>query len=220
MIKISIDDSLRTLCSTIRIGWIHMEVSISPCHQGLVEFIDSRLAELRQSLSSETLREKPTITAARKAYKQFGKDPSRYRLSAEALSRRIIGGKDLYQINNVIDLLNLISIQSGCSIGGYDADRIQGDIILKLGVENHPYQAIGRGLFNIKNLPVLYDDLGPFGNPSSDSERTKVTNNTKRFLMVFFDFGADQKLELWMNDFIQHSLRFEIAKVHQFNIVY
>ena len=55
-------------------------------------------------------------------------------------------------------------------------------------------QAIGRGELNIENLPVLRDESGAFGTPTSDSVRTSVTLNTKRFLMVFFGFGANEKL--------------------------
>lgn len=220
MIEISIAENIRTLCSSLRLGLIQMEVSISASNEQLKAFIHSRSDLLLHQLNKSALKDRPAISAARNAYKNFGKDPSRYRLSAEALSRRVINGKGLYQVNNVVDLLNVISISSGCSIGGYDTNNIQGHVSLKLGSEIENYEAIGRGTFNIHKLPVLYDEIGPFGNPSSDSERTKVTNNTKRFLMVFFDFGADPKLESWMNDFIDLSLKFEIAKVHQSKIVH
>lgn len=120
----------------------------------------------------------------------MGKEPSRYRLSAEALARRVLSGKGLYKVCNVVDLLNLISLETGYSIGGYDADQIQGEIRLGKGQKDEAYQAIGRGALNIENLPVCRDALGAFGNPTSDSVRTMVQANTKNFLMIFFHFGT------------------------------
>jgi len=95
----------------------------------------------------------------------------------------------------VVDCLNLTSIFHGFSIGGYDLDKIDGDIELRIGESNMVYEAIGRGNFNIGNLPVLFDQLGPFGNPSSDSVRTAIQNDTTSILLVFFDFGNNVLLE-------------------------
>jgi DNA/RNA-binding domain of Phe-tRNA-synthetase-like protein len=111
------------------------------------------------------------------------------------LLRRVVSGKDLYQINNVVDQLNLVSITSGFSIGGYDAAKIQGDISFGIGLANEPYQGIGRGELNIEGLPVFRDELGAFGTPTSDSQRTEVTGQTSRFLMIIIDFGSDDQLE-------------------------
>ena len=69
------------------------------------------------------------------------------------------------------------------------------DVKLGIGMENEPYDAIGRGELNIYCLPILRDDNGPFGSPTSDSVRTMVVPGTKRFLMVLFDFGGDGNVE-------------------------
>ena len=64
------------------------------------------------------------------AYKRLGKDPNRYRPSAEALRRRILRGLPLYKIDTLVDIVNLVSIRSGYSIGGFDADKIVGGLEL------------------------------------------------------------------------------------------
>jgi len=115
-------------------------------------------------------------------------------LSSEALLRRIVKGSDLYYINNVVDQLNLVSISTGYSIGGYDADKIEGNVEFGIGRLNEPYIGIGRGELNIEGLPVFRDLKGAFGTPTSDSERTMVTEKTKKFLMVIIGFGANEKL--------------------------
>jgi len=133
----------------------------------------------------------PAIRASRLAYRLCGKDPARYRLSSEALMRRVVKGHQLYRINNVVDLLNLVSLKSGMSIGGYDVERISGGVIFDIGKHNEPYEAIGRGELNIECLPVFRDDISSFGSPTSDSVRTSVTGNTRKFLMIIVGFSGE-----------------------------
>jgi DNA/RNA-binding domain of Phe-tRNA-synthetase-like protein len=102
-------------------------------------------------------------------------------------------GKGLYRISNVVDVINLVSISTGYSIGGYDQGRIHGEVELGIGKEGEPYEGLGRGVLNIHKMPVFRDDEGAFGSPTSDSERTNVRPDTQRFLMVFLDFGGDDQ---------------------------
>ena len=154
---------------------------------------------LRKSLDLPAISRINSIAHTRDAYKACGKEPSRYRSSAEALLRRVLAGKDLYTINNVVDLINLISIRYGFSIGGYDADKIDGEVVLTTG-NDEPYEAIGRGNLNIHQLPVLADSKGPFGSPTSDSERCKIEAETQNSWLVFFDFGGCNWLEMALQE--------------------
>lgn len=176
-------------------GCIEADVQVAASTNGLLNEINFLTGQLSQSLTIENISKLPAIAAARKAYKACGKDPARYRLSAEALLRRVVLGKGLYQISNVVDQLNLVSISTGFSIGGYDVSHIQGDICLGIGRSGEPYSGIGRGELNIENLPVFRDELGAFGTPTSDSQRTEVTTETQRFLMILIDFGGNDQLE-------------------------
>jgi DNA/RNA-binding domain of Phe-tRNA-synthetase-like protein len=168
----------------------------------LLELIQRELTDLQNQLSVEDISKIPSIQSSRIGYKSLGKDPARYRLSAEALLRRVVKGKGLYQVNNVVDLLNLTSVKSGFSIGGYDANKIEGDVQLSIGKANEPYEAIGRGDLNIEFLPTFRDQNGPFGSPTSDSVRTMVTPKTQQFLMPIFNFGGHENLEEVMRDAI------------------
>ena len=138
----------------------------------------------RQVLTEETIKQMPPIHATREAYKKFGKAPSRYRPAAEALIRRIVKGEELYKINTLADLVNLASIYTGYSIGGFDLDKIQGDLVLGIGRAGEPYEGIGRGMLNIENLPVYRDNIGGVGTPTSDNERTKITLETTIFFCL------------------------------------
>ena len=195
MVNICISEKLKSLCPKLRLGCIEADVIVAESVDELNAEINSQIAKINQSLAIEDISKIPAIAASRKAYRACGKDPARYRLSAEALLRRVVSGKDLYQISNVVDQLNLVSITSGFSIGGYDAAKIQGDISFGIGLAGESYQGIGRGELNIEGLPVFRDGLGAFGTPTSDSQRTEVTGRTSRFLMILIDFGGDDQLE-------------------------
>ena len=139
---------------------------------------------IRTTCKLEDINKFPPIQATRQAYKRLGKDPNRYRPSAEALRRRILRELPLYKIDTLVDIINLLSIQSGYSIGGFDAGKIDGDLVLGVGREGEIYHGIGRGELNIAGLPVYRDNQGGVGTPTSDEERTKIDMNTGKLLMI------------------------------------
>ncbi|MEM1322026.1 MAG: phenylalanine--tRNA ligase beta subunit-related protein [Bacteroidota bacterium] len=194
MIAVNIEEEVAARCPDLRLSCIQCKVKVRAKQVELDRYLPSAIDALQNRLELSTIASDPILQSSRQAYKALGKDPSRYRLSAEALRRRVAQGKGIYRINNVVDLLNLISLQYGFSIGGYNADAIQGPIRLGRGRPEEPYQAIGRGALNIEGLPVLRDQLGAFGSPTSDSQRTMVGPPTEHFLMIFFSFGAGEPL--------------------------
>lgn len=153
----------------------------------------ARLANYR--LQDTPLAELPNLDESRRAYKAFGKDPGRCRVSSEALCRRVRQGKELYRINSVVDANNLISLETGFSLGSYDMDRLQGDLVLRLGKPGEAYAGIGRDGIDLERLPLLADALGPFGSPSSDSRRAMITPETTRVLTVIYGFSGPERTE-------------------------
>ena len=148
----------------------------------------------RRELTTESLKELSGIAATRRVYKACGKDPSRYRPASEQLIRRMLQGKELYQIDTLVDLVNLASIAFGYSIGGFDADRFVGDTLtLGVGREGEPYEGIGRGLLNIAGLPVYRDAEGGVGTPTSDHERTKITLTTTHVLVLVNGYDGNEQ---------------------------
>ena len=148
------------------------------------------------------------IQATRKVYRLCGKDPSRYRPAAEALIRRILQDKPLYQINTLVDLINLASIAYGYSIGGFDADQFKGDTLtLGIGREGEPYEGIGRGAINIAGLPVYRDALGGVGTPTSDHERTKITLSTTHLVVLINGYDGNEEQVRANATYIQELLK-------------
>ncbi|MDX9880611.1 MAG: phenylalanine--tRNA ligase beta subunit-related protein [Prolixibacteraceae bacterium] len=193
MVQIEIENSWKERCPWLSLAGIEADVQVQNNQDILWAEIDLELEKIQHKLTFENISKIPAIASSRKAYKMCGKDPARYRLSAEALLRRVVGGKGLYRVNNVVDQLNFVSVTTGFSIGGYDVAKIQGNILFGVA-GNEPYTGIGRGELNIEGLPVFRDSLGAFGTPTSDSERTAVTKDTRRFLMIIINFGNDPGL--------------------------
>lgn len=196
---IRIASELKEKCPYLRLGIIRAKVKVTKEN----ELLWDEIIEVQKSFSFrfgiEEISQHSVNGQTRDAYRICGKKPGRYRPSAEALMRRVLQGKDLYRINNVVDMINMISIDTGFSIGGYDETKIQGDITLGIGRENEPYEGLGKGVLNIHKLPVFRDDLGAFGSPTSDSKRTSVSNSTQQFLMIFLDFGGHVEIERGMD---------------------
>ena len=120
----------------------------------------------------------------------------------------MLQGKELYQINTLVDLINLASIAYGYSIGGFDADKFAGDTLtLGIGKEGEPYEGIGRGMINIAGLPVYRDAQGGVGTPTSDNERTKIELQTVRLAVLINGYDGNETNVRANAEFILNLLR-------------
>lgn len=194
-IQIRLSDKIKQACPGFQAGIISADVINSEFNPLLWNEIEKKCSLLKQQLTIEQINNRPNIRATRTAYKKTGKDPNRYRPSAEALTRRIIRDMDLYRINTLVDLINLVSLRSGYSIGGFDAEKISGnELVLGIGEAGEVFHGIGRGLLNIEGLPVYRDAEGGIGTPTSDEERTKITLETKKILVIINSYGTHDDL--------------------------
>ena len=177
--EIEIDKPIIEACPNMQIGIIRCAVKNSETSEELWAELQDEGQRIKNEYELLEINKRPAIAATRKLYKALGKDPNRYRVSSEALCRRIIRGIDIYRINTLVDLINLASIRSGYAIGGFDADKIEGDkLTLRAGRADDKFEGIGRGILNIEGLPVYFDSVGGIGTPTSDEERTKMTMDT------------------------------------------
>ena len=193
MFQLTLSPELTSRCTKYRGAAVYAEVSNTPFCEGLWQEIDTFTQELRARETADSIKQQPAIAATREAYRRLGKDPSRYRPSAEALRRRLLRGLELYRIDTLVDLINLVSLRTGYSIGGFDADKIQGvDLCLGVGQAGEPFEGIGRGPLNIEGLPVWRDTLGGIGTPTSDHERTKMDIGTRHILAIINGYDGDE----------------------------
>ena len=206
--NIIVSQEIASVCPEFVGAAVDARVVNTPYSAPLWEEIHALEARFRQELTTESLKELPGIAATRRVYKACGKDPSRYRPASEQLIRRMLQGKELYQIDTLVDLVNLASIAFGYSIGGFDADKFVGDTLtLGIGREGEPYEGIGRGLLNIAGLPVYRDAQGGVGTPTSDNERTKMTLSTTHLVVLINGYDGNRQRVADNAAFIQSLLR-------------
>ena len=195
MIQITLSEEITGVCPDLHVLAIACRVRNSEPDAGLWEEITREEAAVRTEMKLEEVNKWLPIQATRQAYKRLGKDPNRYRPSAEALRRRILRGLPLYRIDTLVDLINLVSIRTGYSIGGFDAAKIAGgQLTLGVGREGELYHGIGRGELNIAGLPVYRDAVGGIGTPTSDEERTKIELGTTSLLMIINGYSGKEGL--------------------------
>lgn len=208
MIEVCISEEFKKECPDFCVAIIEADVVNSENSDELWNRIHEAEKEFRGKYTTETLKQQSGIAATRAAYRRFGKDPSRYRPSNEALVRRVLQGKELYHINTLVDINNLASIHWGYSIGGFDMNKIQGHrLVLGVGEKDEPYEGIGRGVLNIEGLPVYRDNKGGIGTPTSDHERTKIGMDIRQLLFLINGYDGDEERTLACAKELQDLLR-------------
>lgn len=206
--NIIVSEEIETVCPKFVGACVEANVQNSPYCQELWDEINALGEKYRDTLTTESLKEMSGIAATRKVYRACGKDPSRYRPASEALIRRMLQGKQLYQRDTLVDLVNLASIAFGYSIGGFDADKFEGDTLtLGVGKAGEPYEGIGRGNINIEGLPVYRDSLGGIGTPTSDNERTKMMSDTSHLVVLINGYDGNEQQVRANAEYIQSLLK-------------
>ena len=206
--NIVVSNEIESVCPEFVGACVEAQVVNSPFCKELWSEIEAMGEKFRGELTTESLKELESIAATRRVYRACGKDPSRYRPASEALIRRMLQGKELYQCDTLVDLVNLASIAFGYSIGGFDADKFVGDTLtLGIGKEGEPYEGIGRGMLNIAGLPVYRDVKGGVGTPTSDNERTKMTLETRHLVVLINGYDGNENRVRQNAEYIQQLLR-------------
>ena len=206
--KIIVSQEIEQVCPKFVGACVDAMVVNTSYNIDLWKEIETLCNKFRKELTTESLKEITSIAATRRVYKVCGKDPSRYRPASEALIRRVLQSKELYRLNTLVDLVNLASIAYGYSIGGFDADKFEGDTLtLGIGREGEPYEGIGRGMLNIHGLPVYRDAKGGVGTPTSDNERTKITEETRHLVVLINGYDGNEQRVRENAEYIQTLLR-------------
>ncbi len=191
-----IDRGMKELWPEVRVGCLQYRVKVEKKNEEMWKYLKRDIIKkVKDAIFDYGINEIPNIRESRAAYKAFGKDPSRYRVSSEALVRRIGQGKGLYEVNTVVDVNNLISVESGFSVGSYDTAKIEDDLVFRIGREGENYKGIGKDEIHIDCLPVLADGKGAIGSSTSDSERAMITEEAREALTLIYSFSENEDLE-------------------------
>lgn len=198
MIDIVICEELKKVCPEMTLGCIQACVNVESSGDDLWKEINNYCDVLKKEIHIEELAALSRIKDGREVYKKLGKMPSKYRLSSEALIRRVLQGKGVYKINNIVEINNLISLKSKFPVGSYNIRKLHSPVSLTIGKEGEQYKGIGKELISIENLPVLTDGISSFGSPTSDSERAMITNNVRQIVMCIFSFSGKTDIEEYL----------------------
>jgi DNA/RNA-binding domain of Phe-tRNA-synthetase-like protein len=170
-----------------RIGMVVLpSVKADASDKRLREKMRAAAEDIRARHAGESPGRIDRVVAVRAMYRSLHMDPHHTRPSSEALLRRLLRGEPLPEINCIVDAANLWSVTTLCPVGLYDAGTLEGEIRFHLGEEGSGYEGIRKDWVNVSNRPVLEDGLGPFGNPTSDSRRAAVTEQTRSLMAVAF----------------------------------
>lgn len=199
--NITISEEVKALCPGTALGILHYTALVQPSSPELLDAFETAVRELAGQYEMSAIARNPRIAATRQAYKALGKSPQEYRNAAEAMLRRVVKNTGLYHINNIVEINNLISITSGYSIGSYDVGGLTPPIELRRAEDGAHYGGIGKGSINIEHLPVLYDALGPFGNPTSDSRRAMIQEGEREIISVLYAFDGPEPLKPWLQQY-------------------
>jgi len=161
-------------------------VTVGPGGPGLEREIEALGDESRQRFGGLAPARIPELAPAREFYRGFGIDPTKTRPSSEALLRRVLRELPFPRILNAVDVGNLLALQFLLPIGLYDTSKVEGPVLLRTGRKDESYPGIRRDEIHLRGRPVLVDRVGPFGNPTADSLRTSVEENTRSLWLVLF----------------------------------
>ena len=194
LFDLTIAPEFKAKLSGLAVGWLTAKVHNTQHDEALWREIEAT-ANCFKNMTMEAARRMPPIKALRDAYRTLGNDPTRYRGANEALVRRITQGKELYRVNTVVDITNLVTLNTLKSAGTFDMDRVQPPVVFRAGQSGEIYAGIGRGEIKLEWLPVFADQLGPFGCTTSDAQRTMVRLETTAILMVVISFEGSKGLD-------------------------
>jgi DNA/RNA-binding domain of Phe-tRNA-synthetase-like protein len=200
----------------VQLGFLEAEdVKVSPASLELAEEMDTVCARIRGSLTVEEVAELEAVRRVRAMFRAWGMDPSKYRPSSEALLRRVVQGKGLYRISNVVDVCNLCSIEAGWPFGLYDRAHVHPPVAFRHGRDGETYQGIGKQMWHLHERPVMADTEGPFGSPISDSVRTMITDAARAIVTVIYApaGSAQETVEKSLEQYAKRLEQFTGARV-------
>lgn len=209
-LEIQISEEISSQIPHFKVGIIeYKQIKVQKSPQMLKGRLQFFQESLFFDLEDQNVTDLKGIKEWRDIFKQLGKDPNRYRHSAEALFRRVKKQNYLQPMNSGIDLNNFFSLQYEIPIGIYDFNKLSGEIKIRLGNEEESYEGLNRRMNSLHNLIVSVDEIGPFGSPFVDSNRAPIDEQTTSALQIIYlqpSLQIDQckkQVEAIMNMFTQ-----------------
>jgi len=185
--RLTLDPSVREFEGLDAIPFLVEGVRVTASRPDLEALKTEMIEGVRRSYTLDRLKDVPELRAYRDFFWRVGIDPTKTRPAAEALIRRILGGKALPRINTLVDAYNLASIETRIALAAFDAGTVRGDIVMRKARSRETFLGIGMNspvVLTGKEV-VIADDAGLVAvYPYRDSERTAVTNATRAIVFL------------------------------------
>jgi DNA/RNA-binding domain of Phe-tRNA-synthetase-like protein len=152
---------------------------------------ESIITKLRQNYQIELLKDDSTVRAYRDLYWSLGIDPTKTRPSGEALLRRVLHGKNIPSISNVVDAYNLASLETIIPLSGFDQDLTFPPLEIRFSDKNAEFKGIGMdkpAKLTEKMLLVADRKQNLCIYPYRDAYATRITEKTRNVLIM--GYGA------------------------------
>ena len=159
--KLVISDEIRAKFPDLRVGIVIAEHIInSEYKNGLKDYSRKIFREFAQKFTSEKeLSEVKNIVAWQNIYRSFGVNPKKKCPTAEALLSRVIKTGFVPCINPAVDSYLIAETLHNLPIGGYDLNKIDGDITLRFSPGGESFLGIGsQDAENTAPGEVVYSD--------------------------------------------------------------
>jgi DNA/RNA-binding domain of Phe-tRNA-synthetase-like protein len=185
---LSIDSELNTRFPDLAVLLLQIDgVKIQKKDEELENFKDEIMTKVQNEYNLDTVKDHQTFRAYRDFFWRIGIDPTKIRPAAEALIRRILAGKTIPHINTLVDTYNLASIKSRIALATFDADKLEGDLIMRFATEGEEFYGIGmEDPLVLKGGEIVLSDnekmIAVY--PYRDANNTKVTEKTKNVTIV------------------------------------
>jgi len=186
--SLKIDSKLKTRFPDLNVLTLHIKgVQIQKRGAELEKFKVEVMRQVRNEYNLDSVKDHPTFRAYRDFFWSIRIDPTKIRPAAEALIRRILAGKTLPCINTLVDAYNLASIKSRIALATFDADKLEGELLMRFAEEGEQFYGIGmeKPLILKGGEIVVSDDQKLIAiYPYRDADNTKVTEETENIMML------------------------------------
>lgn len=148
-----------------------------------------------QHTDVEDIEQHKNILAWREVYRSFGSNPKKKKPTAESLLSRVVRSAFVPHINPVVDVYLASELLHFLPIGGYDLDRITGNIVLHESIGGEPF--VGVGSTDIEPTDageVIYSDDARVLTRRwnyKDCDHAKIDTATTRLMLVVEGAVAD-----------------------------
>ena len=168
-----------------------LNLHCKPADESLNRFkieVQNRIRSRTSSL--DEVKNQPIFRAYRDFFWKVGVDPTKTRPAGEALTRRILAGRDLPRVNTIVDAYNLASVETSVAIAAFDLRKVsERELLMRRSTAGELFYGIGMDESgSLSGLEVVIEDKASRRliavYPYRDSDDSKIDEGTTDVLFM------------------------------------